>query len=125
KARAVRDGVFSGFSEERQATTLPLPPASPDELSSSATSTSVSLSWTDNGGDLTTGFELWRQDGGSAYALLASPSESSYVDRGVSVAHSYHYKERAVGAGGASEYSSEIGVTIPKVGKLQVTPKSL
>jgi hypothetical protein len=83
----------------------------PTSLVATATSTSsVSITWNATTVDH---FELWRNDG-SGFALLTSPTTTSYTDNAVSPNSAYVYKVRAVDSGSmASAYSnSDLATTI-------------
>jgi len=116
RVRAVdASGNLSGYSPVATATTPPpldtTPPTPPTGLSATATgSTSIALSWTastDNVG--VTGYEVERCTGAvcSTFALVATPTATSYSDTGLTARTRYRYRVRAVDdAGNRSAYSS-------------------
>ncbi|GAB4389219.1 MAG: hypothetical protein Kow0025_13230 [Thermodesulfovibrionales bacterium] len=84
-------------------------------LASAASTSSVSLSWSDNSSN-ETGFEVERRTGAAAFAPLVTrpANSSSYTDTGLGEATAYSYRVRAVNASGASGYSNEAStVTLP------------
>jgi uncharacterized protein YjdB len=91
-------------------------PAAPSNLSASGvTSSSISLSWTDNSYD-ETGFELERSDlPGSGFETIQNPAVgvTSYMDESVEPEHTYYYRIRSVNSYGESDYSPEISVSTP------------
>lgn len=87
----------------------PPAPAAPDGLTASVLSgTRVALSWTDNSSD-ETAFALWRRTGSGDFARLAvlPPNTTGCTDSDLDPHTPYTYRVRAIGLGGASEWSSE------------------
>lgn len=90
------------------------PPTAPSGLSATATSSSsISLTWTDNS-DNETGFEMERSANGSTgWSQIATPAANatSASDTGLSASTAYYYRIRAVNASGNSAYSSTANTT--------------
>jgi hypothetical protein len=87
-------------------------PSAPSNLSGSASSSSsVSLSWTDNSSN-ETGFLIERLNG-STWSQVASVSANvtSYQDSGLAAGTSYSYRVRATNAAGNSAYSNTATAT--------------
>jgi alpha-L-arabinofuranosidase len=76
-------------------------PGNPAAVALSATE--VSVSWTASEG--ATSYEVARMSGGGALLTIATVSDLSYSDHGVSAGHAYVYRVRALGDGDPSEYS--------------------
>jgi hypothetical protein len=93
----------------------PGPPAPPSNLAATAaSSTQVSLSWSDNSSD-ETGFKLERRSGSGDYVEIATTGANvvNHTDSGLTAATTYTYRARAFNAAGASAYTGEAGVTTP------------
>lgn len=98
-------------------TVTPTAPAAPSSLaSSSVTSASVALRWSDNSNN-ETGFKLERSADGVNYAEIATlgAGTTSFTDNAVSARTSYYYRARAYNSVGASGYSNAVSVTTPDV----------
>ena len=113
-------GNLSGVSTPITVTTLPggetEPPTAPANLASSAvTPTSVGLSWspsTDNVG--VTGYDVLRAPGttGGTFAVVGSPTATSFTDTGLPCNTTFRYQVRAKdAAGNLSQPSNTIVVT--------------
>jgi len=99
-------------------------PAAPSALQATPTSsTSVALAWTAPA-DPITGYELERAVGAGAFAALANPAApaAGYSDGGLATGTAYRYRVRAVGAGGASAWTSEVTATPPASGPSAPVP---
>jgi hypothetical protein len=89
------------------------PPAAPTNLQATAQSTtSVSLSWTDNANN-ETGFriESRRVDGAFAEVMTVGANVTNAVVTGLTPSTFYLFRVRAVGNGGFSGYSNEASAT--------------
>ncbi|WP_295124218.1 fibronectin type III domain-containing protein [uncultured Chitinophaga sp.] len=96
---------------------LPAAPAAPANLvATAASATSVGLTWTNNGTDVTS-FELYRSVNNNSNFKLHKTIEvtgalpTSYTDTALFSNVTYFYKLRAKNAGGASVYSAEASAT--------------
>jgi probable HAF family extracellular repeat protein len=95
----------------------PPPPPSPSGLSASALSSSQArLTWTDNS-LIETAFALWRKRGTADWSRIAvlAPNTAQFTDSGLTPATSYTYRVRAIGLGGASDWTNEGAVLLPDV----------
>lgn len=107
KVRAVNAVSSSEWSEERAKTTLPDPPDVPGNITSTATNTTVSLSWDAAAG--ATGYDVMA-DG----QLFTCVSGISFVQTGLAPGTEHILKVRARNAGGKSAWSNEtIQSTLP------------
>ena len=92
-------------------------PAAPQELSVERIGEGeVALRWTDASSD-ESGFEVRRRpESGTAFQTVSSlgAGETSFIDETVDNATRYHYRVRAVNAGGASDPSNEVAITTPE-----------
>src|SRR5205823_4175767 len=99
----------SAWTNEATETTMIAPPASPSGLHASAvTTTQISLGWSDNSSN-ETAFALWRKSGAGDWTRIAVlvPNTTSYADTGLTSGTGYTYRVRAIGQGGASNWSNE------------------
>lgn len=97
--------------------TVAAAPSAPSSLKASAASTSsVTVSWTDNSGD-ESGFKLERSVNGVDFAEIASlgTNATSFTDSGLSARTGYWYRVRAFNSVGNSAYSNTGSVTTPDV----------
>ncbi|HEY7635513.1 MAG TPA: fibronectin type III domain-containing protein, partial [Gemmatimonadales bacterium] len=123
----------SEFTPASCATTPAAPPAAPSNLAATAaSSTTVSLVWTDNAAD-EQGFQLWRSTTGAngTYTLLNTlgANVTAADDNGLTPGAQYCYKIRATGAGPSSEFSNNSCATTPLAPPatptdLEATPKT-
>ncbi|RMG28706.1 MAG: T9SS C-terminal target domain-containing protein [Bacteroidetes bacterium] len=91
----------------------PTPPAAPSSLTANATSSSsISLSWTDNATD-EDNFIIERATGGGAFSQIATVGANitSYTDNGLAASTTYNYRVAASNAGGTSAYSNTASAT--------------
>lgn len=100
------DFAGGGFAS----TPAPTPPAAPTALSAAAASSSeLTLGWTDNAGD-ETGFRIERCAGagcgGFSEIAVVGANVTSFRNVGLSASTSYSYRVRAYSAAGTSGYSN-------------------
>src|SRR5438128_2629235 len=76
----------------------------------------VNLSWTDNSSDKTS-FEVQRKPAGGDWATIAMvvASNQTFADGSLGGGLHFGYRVRAIGAGGASDWSNEATVDVPTV----------
>jgi Tol biopolymer transport system component len=86
----------SGFSNEAAATTLPLLAAPSGLTVTAASSTRITLAWTDNSTD-EGGFQIERSTGSGAFAVIASvrANVTAFVNTGLAADTAYRYRLRA------------------------------
>ena len=86
------------------------PPSAPTGLNSTAGNTQVILSWNSVSG--ATAYDVLRSttSGGPYYVPLATVTGTSYTNTGLINGFTNYYVVKAVGSGGPSGYSSQIGV---------------
>jgi large repetitive protein len=72
------------------------------------------MTWEDNSMN-ETAFAVWRRIGAGAWVRIAvcSPEVRFYSDTSTSAGTTYSYRIRAIGVGGASDWSNEAGATTP------------
>jgi chitodextrinase len=92
-------------------------PSAPTTIAGQATGPgSARVDWsgaTDNVG--VDHYEVWRSLGSVAFAQVASPSSSPFLDSGLIAATTYHYEVRAVdAAGNRSAFTTTVAVTTPQ-----------
>ena len=111
RVRAYNSNGDSSYCSEANATTCP---AAPSGLSATtASSSQIDLSWTDNSSD-ETGFKIERKTGsGGTYEPIANVSEdvTSYSSTGLTASTTYYYRVRAYNSNGDSSYCSEANAT--------------
>jgi len=123
RVRATNKGGSSAYSNEANATTLPNPPAAPDNLIATATSSGrINLAWQDNAANEES-FKIERSSASSLPGSTGSPARvykeiasvaaniKSFSDLGLSANTAYFYRVRAINAGGPSVYSNEASAT--------------
>src|SRR5882724_9646501 len=115
RVRAYNDIVTSGYSSEKNATTLSTIPAAPSGLRiTSITSGSVALAWTDNANN-ESGFKVERKQGATGtYTQIATPGANvtTYTSSGLLDGTQYYYKVCANNSAGDSPFSNEVnGIT--------------
>ncbi len=97
-----------------QSGTIPSPPAAPSKLvATSAGTSSINLTWTDNSTNETS-FVLMQSStsGGIFNKLITIPANTtSYTDVGLGSSATYYYKIQATNAGGNSTWSNEASAT--------------
>ncbi|MEX2235377.1 MAG: fibronectin type III domain-containing protein [Cyclobacteriaceae bacterium] len=113
RIRAINSGGESAYTAEANATPMALP-ASPTQLiATSASSTSINLSWTD-GSTNETGFQVERSStSGSGFSLIntTTASATSFLDTGLTSGTIYYYRIRAINSSGQSAYTAEANAT--------------
>jgi len=93
-------------------------PLAPSNLVAAATSSSsISLSWTDNS-SLETGFKIERKTGSGAFGEIAAVAANAvaYVDNGLLANTTYTYQVRAFNATSNSSFSNSASATTPNSG---------
>jgi hypothetical protein len=114
RINAYNEAGDSNYSNEAQATTLPLPPSSPFGLTTTAVSPiQINLSWTDNSNN-EVGFKIERKEGaGGIYFQIATvgPNITIFSDRGLTPNTTYYYTVRAYNENGDSSNSNEASAT--------------
>jgi Domain of unknown function (DUF1929)/Fibronectin type III domain/Galactose oxidase, central domain len=88
-------------------------PAPPTDLTATAVSSSqINLSWTDNSNNETR-FKVERSKNGTSFSQIATTNANvtTYSNTGLSPSTTYHYRVRAVHAGGHSPYSNVANAT--------------
>ena len=114
RVRATNSSGDSAFSAEASATTLPMTPAAPSGLATTAQATNrIRLTWTDNANN-ENGFAIERKTGaGGTYAQMATvgANVTVYTNSGLAANTQYYYRIRATNSAGASVYSVEANAT--------------
>jgi hypothetical protein len=114
--RAYNDDTRSDYSNEKQVTTLDVPPAAPSVLTiTSLLYNRVTLSWADNSGN-ETGFKIQRKkEATGTYADIGTTvaNITSYTDRDPALRDGtlYYYRVCATNATGDSAFSNEASGT--------------
>jgi hypothetical protein len=82
-------------------------PAAPSSLSGTASSSTVTVRWTDNSGN-ETGFKLYRSTNGVDFMWITTlgANATSYSNSGLKALTTYFYKVRAYNSAGGSAYSN-------------------
>jgi hypothetical protein len=130
RVRAYNANGDSDYSNTTQATTFSVVsgPAAPSALNVNATSSSsISLTWSDNSND-ESGFELERSTAEfSGFTLITSPNadQTSYTDSGLTPATTYYYRIRAYNNDGDSDYSNTAGATTQAAATAPSAPSDL
>jgi len=128
RVRAFNSFGHSGYSNEKNATTLPLgtAPNAPSNLNASASSCSeVNLTWNDNSDD-ENGFRIERKEGSGSFETIATVGvdSNSYSDTSVDENKTYTYKVFAFNEYGENS-SNEKTVTTPPCGTIPDAPSDL
>ncbi len=96
---------------------LGAPPSSPLQLSTTATSSEVTLTWqqpAQSGSSTGLYYRIYRSiTTNSSYQLIGSSNSRSYVDSDVISGTTYYYSVSAVNSLGEGSLSEEVSVTIP------------
>src|SRR5438876_5364011 len=121
RVRAYNAIATSGYTSEKNATTLYNIPLAPSGLTiTTITSSTVSLAWTDNSGD-ETGFKVQRKQGATgAYTTIKTTvaNVTTYTDNDSALLDGtqYYYKVSATNSAGDSAFSNEVnGITTMRV----------
>jgi titin len=124
RVRATNVAGDSDYSNTASATTPqppggPTGPAPPTSLTATpASSSQITLNWTDNADD-ETGFKIERSPDGNAatFTQIATvgANVATYSDTGLLGGMTYHYRVRSTGTGGDSSYSNIARATTPFV----------
>lgn len=95
--RAYKDAVTSEVSNEASGVSLDnLPPAAPTGLNAVPSIDYVTLSWNANTDSDLAGYNVYRSTtSGSGYALLATVTNNSYIDSGLTNWDTYYYVVKA------------------------------
>ncbi len=98
----------SNPSTTANATTTPITPTT---LTGSVATNSITLSWTNVGGE--TGYRIERSPDNSSWSQLATTAVNvaTYANTGLSPNATYYYRVKAIGAGGDSPATSSISKT--------------
>jgi len=127
KAEGTSDAYDSPFTSTVTATTTSTPNAPSGLTATTASSSQVNLSWTDNSSD-ETGFELKRAtDSGFTQNVvwIGGIQGTTYSNTGLSASTTYYYKVRAQGATQNSAYSNVANATTSASGTVPSPPSSL
>jgi fibronectin type 3 domain-containing protein len=111
---AVGAGGESTKSAETSAT---LVPATPTNLTSTASASQATLTWTPSAG--ATSYRVYRSTvsgGEGSTPVKTGLTSASFTDTGLTANTTYYYQVTAVNAAGESARSAEIAVVIPKPG---------
>lgn len=125
RVKATNAGGDSGESNVASATTFPLAPGAPSNLTATALSqTEVTLHWSAGTG-VVTGFKIERKDEGGVFVQIATAGAgaTSATDNGLTAGATYVYRIRATNAGGDSDYSNE--ATVKALPNLPTAPTNL
>jgi hypothetical protein len=115
RVRATNGGGNSAYSNIASATTLAGPLAAPSNLTGTATSTSVTLSWKDNSSN-ETGFKVERSTDGTNFTQIATvgANVTTYTNTGLSPATQYYFRVRAYKQTTDSAPSNTLSIKTPK-----------
>ncbi len=122
RIRAYNLGGDSLYSDEANATTLPLPPNAPTNLAAVTTSSSsIVLTWVDKSNN-ESGFKIERKTGNctstNAWAEIATTSANvkSFINNELNANTQYSFQIKAYNSGGASGYSNCVSATTAVAG---------
>ncbi len=130
RVRATGAGGDSAYSNVASATTASavIAPAAPSGLvSTNLTTTSVTLTWTDNANN-ETGYRVERRVGTGAFQTLPntlSANATTFTDSTLTPGTSYEFRVRAFNSAGDSAASNAVGVTTPSGNTTPIAPASL
>ena len=117
------NGTVRDYFTISKGTTPPTVPAAPGSLTATAASSStITLAWSDNSNN-ETGFDIERSTDNVNWAALASVGSNiqSYGDTGLAASTSYYYRVRAKNSAGSSSYSNVANATTLAAGSTTVT----
>ena len=93
--------------------------APPTELlATTASSATISLSWSDNS-SLETGYEIWRkvaQDANYSLVTTVAADKSAHVDGNLAASTTYEYQIRAISTNSGSDFSNQASATTQSEG---------
>jgi probable HAF family extracellular repeat protein len=115
RVRTHDNSQVSAWSNEAQASTPPLLPASPSGLTAIVMSPGeIDLAWTKGNGD-ETGVAIFRQSGSRAWQRIAElkPNATAYIDRSAQPGVSYSYRVRTHDNTTVSAWSNEVPASTP------------
>ena len=114
RVRAYNANTISGYSSEKNATTLSNIPVAPSGLTiTTLQSAKIVITWTDNSNN-ETGFKIQRKGATGGYTDLTTTGANAtqYSDTTVTDGTSYYYRVCATNTAGDSAYSNEVnGIT--------------
>ena len=104
-------GNSSASNEATGTATSPTAPSAPQDMTATAGTNKVTLTWTapaDDGGMVISAYKVYRSNNGSAYAQVGSVQADSlsYVDTNVTVGYTYSYYIVAINSIGAGTQST-------------------
>ncbi|HTL28569.1 MAG TPA: PKD domain-containing protein, partial [Tepidisphaeraceae bacterium] len=108
-----QSSTSTSSSTSSSSTALKIPPASPSNLAvSSASSTSLKLTWSDNS-TREDGYKIERSTDGKTWSQITSvgTSTTSYTNTGLSSGKKYYYRVRAYNTYGNSSYTNTASAT--------------
>ena len=104
---ATNSAGSSAFSSSVNATTSPAIPATPTGLAAAATSsTAINISWDAMAG--ASSYSLERSPDDATWAVIASPSTTSYSNTGLTPSTTYYYRVASTNSAGTSAYSTSV-----------------
>ena len=108
-------GVFHGLT---MGAVIPVVPSVPTGLIATPGNAQVVLAWTapaDNGGSAITNYNVYRSTTETGtYSLIASPTDTTYTDTGLTNGQTYWYKVGAVNVVGEGAQSPAVSVLVPQ-----------
>ncbi len=110
RVRAINNRELSPWSEEvPRSILLPAPRAPRSVVAATYSTTQINVAWEDISSN-ETAFALWRKGGGADWARIAvlPPNMTFFADSGLASDTTYTYRLRAVGPGGASDWTPEV-----------------
>ena len=114
RVRAYNANTISGYSSEKNATTLSNTPVAPSGLRiTTLQSNRIIIAWADNSNN-ETGFKIQRKGATGGYTDLTTTGANvtTYSDTGLTDGTSYYYRVCATNTAGDSAYSNEVnGIT--------------
>lgn len=115
--RIIAQNVNGDTQSTQEIHAMPMtPPNTPTSLSvDSASSHTINLAWTNEGGLGTIKYNILRSTtSNSGYSIVASDvTTHSYSDTGLTTGETYYYVIVAKNEGGNSSYSNEVSATVP------------